>query len=409
MALINSLTTKPKLNISNIKSPFGSGATISKISAGAGSFIKRSSAGIKPRKSLLNIDAFQVKTNIQNIDEQSSLGRRIDMLSGAVFNINQQLSEVNAIIGDIGNALAMDFANRIANQQQENKALRAQASAEKTSLAEGALEKTKKIGKGIGSGITGVASSVGKTLGLGNILSAAKVLAAGVAINALWPSLEKIFLWSMNNLDKILLVGGAILALNVLGGIGTLLKIGSLFLNPWFWAAMGVLATLTLGYELGKPISDARGEADQKKREELVKGGMDPGKAEQLTQGTRIPDAGGSGSINNMKDIYNDPLGLRNDPLKFNRGGIVPGSGNTDTVPALLTPGEVVIPKELAGRFTQSKVNLLEIDLPTIKKEPTLNQVNPPLPETTEVEYISSINPFNSYMTTTPELHGICA
>ena len=81
----------------------------------------------------------------------------------------------------------------------------------------------------------------------------------------------------------------------------------------------------------------------------------------------------------------------------------------TDTVPALLTPGEVVIPKELAGRFTQSKVNLLEIDLPTIKKEPTSNQVNPPLPETTEVEYISSINPFNSYMTTTPELHGICA
>jgi hypothetical protein len=102
-------------------------------------------------------------------------------------------------------------------------------------------------------------------------------------------------------------------------------------------------------------------------------------------------------------------LVLRNDPLKFNRGGIVPGSGNTDTVPALLTPGEVVIPKELAGRFTQSKVNLLEMDLPTIKKEPTLNQVNPPLPETTEVEYISSINPLNSYMTTTPELHGICA
>ena len=75
MALINSLTTtKPKLNISNIKSPFGSGATIPKISAGAGSLFQNGGVGVKPRKSPFNIDAFQVKTNIQNIDEQSALG-----------------------------------------------------------------------------------------------------------------------------------------------------------------------------------------------------------------------------------------------------------------------------------------------------------------------------------------------
>ena len=101
-----------------------------------------------------------------------------------------------------------------------------------------------------------------------------------------------------------------------------------------------------------------------------------------------------------------DP-GLKKHMFKFHKGGIV--TGPTNEVPAILERGELVIPKELAGRFTQSKVNLLEIDLPTIKKEPTSNQVNPPLPETTEVQYISSINPLNSYMTTTPELHGICA
>ena len=408
MALINSLTTRPKLNISNIKSPFGSSATIPKISAGP--LARALGQGIsKPKKSPLNIDTFQIKTNIRNIDENIALRKRIDMLSGAVFNINQQLSEVNAIIGDIGNALAMDFANRIANQQQDNKALKAQASAEKTSLAEGALESTKKIGKGIGSGITGVASSVGKTLGLGNILSAAKILAAGVAINALWPSLKKIFDWSMNNLDKILLVGGAILALKVVSGIGTLLKIGSLFLSPWFWAAMGVLATLYAGYKIGKHISDARNEADKASMDALVEGGMDPGKAEQVTKGARTPDVGGSGSINHLKNEVFNPTAIPGDYdyKKFHKGGIV--TGPTNEVPAILERGELVIPKELAGRFTQSKVNLLEMDLPTIKKEPTLNQVNPPLPETTEVEYISSINPLNSYMTTTPELHGICA
>jgi hypothetical protein len=35
-------------------------------------------------------------------------------------------------------------------------------------------------------------------------------------------------------------------------------------------------------------------------------------------------------------------------PLKFAKGGVVPGTGNTDSVSALLTPGEVVIPKGMA-------------------------------------------------------------
>ena len=59
MALINSLTTKPKLNISNIKSPFGSSATIPKISAGP--LANALGQGIsKPKKSPFNIDTFQI-------------------------------------------------------------------------------------------------------------------------------------------------------------------------------------------------------------------------------------------------------------------------------------------------------------------------------------------------------------
>ena len=37
--------------------------------------------------------------------------------------------------------------------------------------------------------------------------------------------------------------------------------------------------------------------------------------------------------------------------FNFNRGGVVPGSGNTDTVPAMLTPGEVVISKPAVNMF----------------------------------------------------------
>jgi len=38
-------------------------------------------------------------------------------------------------------------------------------------------------------------------------------------------------------------------------------------------------------------------------------------------------------------------------PKSFNRGGIVPGVGNSDTVPSLLTPGELVIPKDMTKQL----------------------------------------------------------
>jgi len=45
---------------------------------------------------------------------------------------------------------------------------------------------------------------------------------------------------------------------------------------------------------------------------------------------------------------------------KFNKGGLVPGSGNTDTVPAMLTPGEVVISKPAVKKF--GVMNLLNLN-----------------------------------------------
>ena len=57
----------------------------------------------------------------------------------------------------------------------------------------------------------------------------------------------------------------------------------------------------------------------------------------------------GSKFIFNLKRIPMTPL---TSPIKgFNRGGVVPGSGNSDTVPAMLTPGEVVISKPAVDMF----------------------------------------------------------
>ena len=50
--------------------------------------------------------------------------------------------------------------------------------------------------------------------------------------------------------------------------------------------------------------------------------------------------------------LLTPPVGNRGRGLfNFNRGGVVPGSGNSDTVPAMLTPGEVVISKPAVDMF----------------------------------------------------------
>ena len=42
----------------------------------------------------------------------------------------------------------------------------------------------------------------------------------------------------------------------------------------------------------------------------------------------------------------------------FNKGGVVPGIGTKDTVPALLTPGELVIPKRQVGAFMGANIEV---------------------------------------------------
>ena len=43
--------------------------------------------------------------------------------------------------------------------------------------------------------------------------------------------------------------------------------------------------------------------------------------------------------------------------LGFNEGGIVPGSGYEDTVPAILTPGEAVLPQPMVERLSSASAS----------------------------------------------------
>ena len=121
--------------------------------------------------------------------------------------------------------------------------------------------------------------------------------------------------------------------------------------NPWIAGAIGLgLVTFGIGKMLGKDkVSENLVEEKQTKMNALIDEGMDAGSAEVLADSTRLPDAGGGGSVNNLRNPT-DMLQLRNDPLgggfnRFNEGGFVSGPEGVDRVPAKLTAGEFVMSK----------------------------------------------------------------
>lgn len=118
---------------------------------------------------------------------------------------------------------------------------------------------------------------------------------------------------------------------------------------------VGTIAGGILGDLVGGAIYDAvtggikspRVEADNTKRKALEEApstaDMSAGDREALVQGTRLPDAGGSGSVNNLPDDFNDPLGLRA-PTKLASGGIMAGEAGPEAVFSLTsTEGRKVV------------------------------------------------------------------
>ena len=114
-----------------------------------------------------------------------------------------------------------------------------------------------------------------------------------------------------------------------------LLAIGKLMLNPWVLAGLGLGAGIyaiakTIGKEKeGEDIAESTNEST----DALVDEGMDEGDVSMLGESENV----------------DDPLG--GERLGLNKGGTVPGSGNTDTVPAMLTPGEFVMSKGAVQKY----------------------------------------------------------
>jgi len=83
--------------------------------------------------------------------------------------------------------------------------------------------------------------------------------------------------------------------------------------------------------------------------------------------GTAAVVGGGMWIANKMKG--DDNKIESSEPVKMNKGGSVPGSGNTDTVPAMLTPGEFVLTKEATQKYGTDTLEGMNAAAATGKKE----------------------------------------
>ena len=119
-----------------INSPLGSAAPKLGKSLISSSVFSAPIAAPKMQSSkLLDIDTDQLKTNVDRVDDIVALENRVATNEKKITitknilklqqqnrtKVNESLSEVNNILTDIGSALALDFANRISNEQEEAK------------------------------------------------------------------------------------------------------------------------------------------------------------------------------------------------------------------------------------------------------------------------------------------------
>ena len=139
---------------------------------------------------------------------------------------------------------------------------------------------------------------------------------------------------------KLIALGSASLLKGLIGLGARVMAFGAA--NPWFWPVIGVGALVAGGIWLGNKMQKPRVEADAETVETKIEAGADPFEAQ-----LRTPDAGGSGSINNMNQQMLNPTAIPGDFdfKQFNEGGFVSGPEGRDKVPAKLTAGEFVMSK----------------------------------------------------------------
>ena len=189
-----------KLNVTNVKSIFNGGGKGGAITRrGSRSIIPKGGAIVPKRGAVIPDKLFELNDYDPLEKRVAANEKKITMLK-RILKTHQNpfgggpLEEINSILQDIGNALALDFSNRITQRENEIDALREGAETKKRGGIEAGLEAVNKITNKVGKAFSAVTAPargiLDKVIGFfGN-------LAAGFLA-------DKALTWLSNNKDKV--------------------------------------------------------------------------------------------------------------------------------------------------------------------------------------------------------------
>lgn len=278
-------------------------------------------------------------------------------------SVSDALTETNRILVEIQNQLATDFAFRIAEEKEQTKKIRATESKKRFLDKENAIEKIKGVGSGIKNQVDKILAPT-KSI-FQRIIDFFKIILTGIVLNAAFKWLEKPenqkklgqffgFLaehwkWVLATLGTVILVD--VIAKLVIAAQGIMAAF-ALLTSP---AGLTILATIAAAAATGKFFGELNQSAQRAVKQEEKRKGRPLTRKEQedvtTKQVTMFPGMPG------MNVAIEQQL-QRSDRQKRSKGGEIfkslaqgfstggtvggKGSGNVDTVPTMLAPGEFV-------------------------------------------------------------------
>tara|TARA_R100001443_G_scaffold108935_1_gene119904 strand:- start:1779 stop:3032 length:1254 start_codon:yes stop_codon:yes gene_type:complete len=372
-----------------------------------------STLAIKIKKNFENINL--LSETIQNAslhshtDNDDSDGDNKDNISN---DDNSKLDEINSILLDIGNAISLDFANRITENKEDISDTKKQKSKGKFGRAESGIEKQKQ--KKAGNIFTKTADKASSPLSgiFGKLLQLGGILGTGALVNAAFEWLKneenqekmstffkiikKNWKWMLGTAGVLIGIGLLLKAIAAIKVIGAVLAALS---NPVF---LGVLAIAASGmgakWMLDKVTEYYDNDPTGKKN---YVGAPIPGAPKDANPGDYFQDSKGKYWIKQNFDSSNGGWsGPRDKPpskrtLKFT-GGVNLTSGSINKVDKDIKVDTI---------SKKSGMNFIPINLPTItKNQPQLPSISS---VATNVLHISSKNVSDPYRQLTPDIYGI--
>ena len=335
-------------------------------------------------------------TAIKNIfkSQKIDIGDKLSPSKITIETLQEQVNENNKLLIKLGDAMSLDYNQRLKEEKKKTKVEREKLLAKKRRDKEAAIETRKKFTKLIGTTLSGAAAPFKNIFS--KIFDFFKLIVTGTAINSAmeWykddgnkKKVENFFNFLKENANTILLIIGAIVAVDIamkLAGVVLAAKalVGIVF-NPAFLTIVAVIAAFyglaKLGEQLGKPAFNADMQNLNLKENQLYEDyverfkkdfGRDPNPKEklQLYSDAKVDAQKYFAMEKNQTNIKGDGRidGGNNNPYNLfpntnimgegNTGKVLRNGGYTGSEGGTVHPREFVLKEEAVDRIGLAKL-----------------------------------------------------